>query len=141
MSEEGNMSGLLSKEESKEEFWLVMECYTGIPVEEDIQNLNDLQREKVARFLEKHDGRVIGVNINLDEYRPTPLFCIRDVRDASRVFCDAILPPTADKDILRTLVRLIKLWNSNKPFVDRKKTLDEVFRLIDQLGGVFLFWY
>ena len=135
------MSLLLSKEENKEEFRLMMECYTGIPAEEDIQNLNDLQREKVARFLKKHDGRAIGVNINLDEYRPTPLFRIRDVRDASKVFCDAILPPAADRDKLRELVRLIKLWNSNKPLDNRNKVFDEVFRLIDQLGGVFLYWY
>ncbi len=135
------MYELLSKEESCEEFRLMMECYTGIPAEEDIQNLNDLQREKVARFLEKHDGMVIGVNINLDEYRPTPLFCISDVRDASKVFCDVILPPAADRDKLRELVRLIKLWNSNRPLDDRSKALDEIFRLIDQLGGVFLYWY
>lgn len=135
------MSELLSKEESNEELRLIEECYTGIPTEEDVKNINEFQRKKVAKFLEKYGGKVIGVNINLDDYRPTPLFCIKDVRDASRVFCDAILPPTADRDKLRELVRLIKLWNSEKTIDDRKKALDEVFRLIDQLGGVSLYWY
>ena len=129
---------LLNSEESKREFELMLECYTGIPTPEDVKEINELQRAKVERFLKKY-GWGYGVNINLSPpYRTKPVFKVRKESEAD---CDALIPPDVDERKLKELKEAIEFWNSNSLTEAGRKMLDKIFELLDELGAITLNWY
>lgn len=127
----------LVDEVSEKEAQLMLECYCGIPNEEEVLELNELQRAKVRRFLEEH-GWGYGVNINLNEYHLDPIFRVQSVEEAN---CDALIPPNADGEKLRELKEVIELWNKNSLNEVGREALDRVFELLEELGAVELNWY
>jgi len=129
---------MLDGEESRKEVQLMLECYAGIPSEEDIREFNDLQRLKVRRCLDKY-GWCYGVNINLHPpYHPEPIFRVQKEEDAD---CDALLPPDVSEEKLKELSELIRLWSGNSTIEEKDKALDKILTMLDELGAVSVNWY
>ena len=132
---------ILSEKEDIEECILIEECYMGIPDEEDIERLNELQRRKLKRMIKKYGG-FWAVNINLNpEYEATskPLIKVTELKDIHA--WDALIPLDAPEDKLKLLEKLIYEWNKKSLTKEGRKILDKIFDLIDDLGGYSLFWY
>ncbi|ADC64703.1 hypothetical protein Ferp_0529 [Ferroglobus placidus DSM 10642] len=124
--------------EEVREIQLMLECFCGIPSEDEVEEINEIQSAKVRRFLRKY-GWGYGVNINLNEYHPEPVFRVQREDEAGG--CDALIPPDADMEKLEELKRAIIFWNENSLNEAGRKMLDRVFDLLDELGAVELNWY
>lgn len=128
---------VLSDKEEVEELKLAKECYFGIPAEEEGESLNDLQRKKIKRLLEKY-GYLYGINVNLYKgYKEEPIFKIDKNTKLYNFLCDAVIPPTAmNEKELKELEEKIRKWNETV----NKDILDEIMKTISEKGE-HLLWY
>ena len=128
---------VLSDKEGMEELNLAKECYFEIPAEEEVEDLNSLQRKKIKRLLEKY-GYLYGINVNLYEgYKEEPIFKIDKNTEIKNFLCDAVIPPTAmNEKELKELEEKIRKWNETV----NKDILDEIMKIISEKGE-HLLWY
>lgn len=127
---------VLSIEEERREIELLKECVFGIPAPEEGEELNEIQRTKIKRLLDKY-GKIYGVNINLYEgYKEKVIFEIDKNTKLYSYLCDAVITEAKEEDI-KKLEKAILKWNES----GRREDLDEVFKILEELKAIFTNWW